>query len=503
MRFIDSILNRITMYRLVLYELLFLVGSACVLGFFGLLPYAPAAIIFSAGAIFFVSWVANKVFAYFYDAPSNIESTYLTALILALIITPAVGLVDTTFLAIAIPAALLAIASKYILAIRKKHIFNPAAFGVAATALLLGNGASWWVGTLFMIPFVLVGGFLVVRKLRRFDLFWSYLAAFFIATIAFNYQKSIFLIATVAIPHAFLYAPVFFFATVMLTEPLTMPGHKWLRIAFGALVGFLFVPQIHIGSFYFTPEIALLVGNLFAYLTGPKGKLVLTLIKKIKLSPTVYEFVFASPRPLAFAAGQYLEWTLPQRDPDARGMRRYFTIASAPEDGDIRLGVKFYKPASTFKSTLLSLNAGDSLVAGQLAGDFTLPRNKDEKLVFISGGIGVTPFASMARHLLATGEKRDIVHLYANRTPSDVAYGTMWKEAEESIGVRTVYAFSDAEGGPVCIDKLLVRREVPDFAERTFYISGPQAMVTDFNEMLIDMGLHRRRIKKDYFPGFA
>ena len=63
----------------------------------------------------------------------------------------------------------------------------------------------------------------------------------------------------------------------MLTEPLTAPTMRWPRIAFGALVGFLFAPNIHIGSFYFTPELALLVGNLFAFAVGPKGRFVLTL----------------------------------------------------------------------------------------------------------------------------------------------------------------------------------------------------------------------------------
>ncbi len=316
---IDSILNRITMYRLVLYELLFLVASACALGFFGVIAYSPAALLYSGGVIFFTAWIANEIFAYFFDAPSNPESTYLTALILVLIITPPHTLYDIAFLSIAIPAALLAVASKYVVAIHKKHIFNPAAFGVAGTALLLGSAASWWIGTPWMIPSVLVGGLLVVRKLRRFDLFFAYLAAFLVGLFAFNYQKSLYLIATITIPHALFYAPVFFFATVMLTEPLTMPHTKWLRVAYGALIGLLFVPQVHIGSWYLTPELALLFGNVFAYIVSPKEKLILTLLKKIRISHSVYEFVFANPYPLLFSAGQYLEWTLPHTSPDAQG----------------------------------------------------------------------------------------------------------------------------------------------------------------------------------------
>ena len=70
---------------------------------------------------------------------------------------------------------------------------------------------------------------------------------------------------------------MFFFAFVMLTEPLTAPATRTLQMLYGALVGVLFVPLVHVGSFYTSPELALVVGNLFAYLTGPKTNLMLTL----------------------------------------------------------------------------------------------------------------------------------------------------------------------------------------------------------------------------------
>ena len=62
-------------------------------------------------------------------------------------------------------------ASKYIFTIEKKHIFNPAAFAVAVTALAFGQTASWWIGgNIPMMAFVIVGGLLVMRKIQRFDL---------------------------------------------------------------------------------------------------------------------------------------------------------------------------------------------------------------------------------------------------------------------------------------------------------------------------------------------
>jgi ferredoxin-NADP reductase len=49
----------------------------------------------------------------------------------------------------------------------------------------------------------------------------------------------------------------------------------------------------------------------------------------------------------------------------------------------------------------------------------------------------------------------------------------------------------------------LVRAAIPDFRERTFYISGPQAMVKVLRHTLRRMGVRRSRIKVDFFPGFA
>ena len=174
---LDGMLNRLTMYRLVLYYLIFLVLAAAALSLFGLLPFQPLDFLASLAILVFVCWIANSAFAKVLKVPANTESLYITALILALIITPqspghslAAG---SMFL---LWAGVWAMASKYVLAIRRKHVFNPAAVAVALTAFTLNQAASWWVGTPAMVPFVLVGGLLVARKIARLDLVSSFLA---------------------------------------------------------------------------------------------------------------------------------------------------------------------------------------------------------------------------------------------------------------------------------------------------------------------------------------
>ncbi|MDO8576610.1 MAG: RnfABCDGE type electron transport complex subunit D [bacterium] len=504
-RIVDNFLNQITMYRLLLYYLIGLLAVAVGFSAAGILPYNPVYIIASAGFLAAVSWLFNAVVARIWKVPMNAESSLLTALILALIINPDKPSESFFFL---LWAVLLAMASKYIIAIRGKHVFNPAAFGVAATALFLDQSATWWVGgSLPMLPFVLVGGMLVVRKLRRSDLVLAFLGAAILATLAPVALEGGAILP--ALTTTLVHASLFFFAFVMLTEPQTTPPRRLGRILYGALVGFLFTPWVHIFSVYFTPELALLFGNVFSYLISPKFKAVLKLKEIREIATGTYEFVFAGRTP-KFSPGQYAEWTLASDASDARGNRRYFTLASSPTEQGVRLGVKFYDNPSTFKKTLANFTAGSMVLAGSIAGDFTLPRDKKQKLVFIAGGIGVTPFRSMVKYLLDSKEERDAVLFYSNKTEPEIAYRDLFDEAAAANPrFRVVYTLTDKTTPPSWtrergyVDAAMIEREVPDYKERTFYISGPNAMVTAFRDTLRHMGIPRHKIKTDYFPGFA
>ncbi len=501
---IDNLLNRITMYRLVLYYLLVLIGAAAFFSFFGILPFNPATLAFSTLLILGVCWAANIVFAKTFNATANVESVYITALILALIITP-VASTDYTGIGFLIFASVWAIASKYMFAIGKKHIFNPAAFGVALSALIIGQSATWWIGgNLFLLPLVFFGGLLIVRKTRRIDLVASF-AVVAVITIALTAPSGDYLTSVL---QTLLHSSFFFLGLAMLTEPLTMPPSWWLRVLYGSIVGFLFAPNIHLGSFYLTPEIALLVGNLFAYIVSPKGRFTLELVEKNNLAVGVYEFVFVPDRPVVFRPGQYLEWTFGHRFPDDRGNRRYFTIASSPTETTVRLGVKFYDPASSLKRALGVMKLHDTISASQLSGDFVMPRDPKKKMVFIAGGIGVTPFRSMAQYLIDTKESRSAVLFYSNRTAADIAYKDVFDRAAREVGWKTIYALSNEPTGVPGtysgqVDGALIAREVPDYKECVFYISGPHGMVEAFKKTLRGMGVPFWRVKSDYFPGFA
>ena len=505
LKFVDNLLNRITMYRLMLYYLIFLLGAAVILAFAGVLHYDPYALLFTTAFLLAASTLTNWIFAKSFDVPANAESVYISALILALIISPLQTYQDLWFLGW---AAVWAMASKYILAINRKHLFNPVAFAVALTYLTINQSASWWVGDAPMLPFVLLGGILIVRKIRRFDLVLSFLLVALAAILEFSWLGGGNLVAV--LQRTFLYSPFIFFACVILTEPLTTPPTRTLRIAYGVLVGFLFTPQIHIGSFYATPEIAILLGNVFSYLVSPKAKLMLRLKQKVRIAPDMFDFVFVPNRRLAFAPGQYMEWTLGHEEPDSRGNRRYFTLASSPTEDELRIGVKFYQQSSSFKQALLAMDKDTEIVAGQLAGDFTLPHDKNQRCVFIAGGIGITPFRSMLQYLLDRGERRPILLYYVNRTADDVVYTDIFNRALRELGVTTIYTITDTRHIPSWwkwrtghITPQMLAYDVPSYKDCLFYISGPKGMIDSFKSTLHQLGVNDAQIRTDFFPGFA
>src|SRR5947209_8310939 len=159
-------------------------------------------------------------------------------------------------------------------------------------------------------------------------------------------------------------------------------------------------------------------------------------------------FVFKPSHRLAFDPGQYMELTLAHQKPDSRGNRRFFTIASSPTEESLHLGVRFYSESSSFKRALYRIDSRTTIIAGQVAGDFTLPPDAGQKLVFMAGGVGITPFRSMLKYLLDEQQRRDIVLFYANRTADEIAYKDILSEAQTKLGIRVLCTLTNTEALP-------------------------------------------------------
>lgn len=505
MKYIDYLLDRVTMYRLVLYILIGMLLTGFLFMVFGLIPYNPIDLLFNTLLILALCWLTNQLFSLVFQASTNIESVYITALILALIIPPTSPFANLPLL---ITASVISMASKYILAFHKKHIFNPAAIGVLLASIVVGSPATWWVGTTLMVPVVLAAGFFLWRKVKKVDMVLTFILVSLLTLFVINLSKGSDWFTL--LNNMLLHSSFLFFAVIMLTEPMTMPPTYNLQLIYAAIVGVLFVPDIHLVSIYSTPELALIMGNIFAYIVSPKEKLLLTLKQKLRLSADEFEFVFTPDIKPTFEAGQYMEFTLPHPKPDTRGNRRYFTLSSSPTEETVEIGVKFAKQSSTFKYNLANMQPGSKLIAGQLSGEFVLPKDTTQKLVFMAGGIGITPYRSMIKYLLDKHESRPITLFYSNNTKDDIVYEDIFNQAQKELGIKVVYTLtkpdlvpSDWKGEVGFIDREMIETKIPDYKESYFYVSGPHVMVVAMEDVLHEMKVSSKHIKTDFFPGYV
>ena len=503
MYFIDKFLNQITMYRLVLYGLGILALISLVAAMLGKLFFTPEQLLISLVVLLVTCFGVNVVLAKIHKLPMNLESADITALILFFIMAPPESFQEVLTL---VAVGVIAMVSKYILAIKRKHIFNPAAVAVLIISLAGSGMAIWWVGSSVLLPFTLILGLLVVRKIRRFEVFGTFLVISLITLIMIGVGSGE--QTTDILSQAFVSWPLLFFGSIMLTEPATIPPAKHWQLVYGAIVGVLFSSQFKVGPLYSTPELALVLGNIFSFIVSPKIKLQLVLESSKRLSGDIHEFIFKSSQKFVFQAGQYLEWTLPRFYFDSRGNRRYFTIASSPTENTIHLGIRTFADGSEFKKQLVMMKPGQVVTAAQLSGDFILPTNKNTKLVFIAGGIGITPFRSMVKYLIDRKEKRDIILLYACIHPENFVYKDIFSTGQE-IGLTTEYIVTDKVNVPSdwtgqvgYIDEKLLQDAVPDYQRRTYFLSGPETMVKSYYTLLRSVGISKKQIKKDYFPGF-
>jgi glycine betaine catabolism B len=145
--------------------------------------------------------------------------------------------------------------------------------------------------------------------------------------------------------------------------------------------------------------------------------------------------------------------------------------------------------------------------ANVLAGDFTIPKNSNDKLIFIAGGIGITPFRSIIKNLVEQGSKKDIVMFYSAADPNEFVYKDIFKEAE-NFGVKTIYLLGSKEpvkswtGETGYLTEPMIKKYAPDFKDRKIYLSGPVAMVNNYKNLFTQMGASNTQMVTDYFPGF-
>ncbi len=215
-------------------------------------------------------------------------------------------------------------------------------------------------------------------------------------------------------------------------------------------------------------------------------------------SAAITTFHFIPERPVDYIAGQFIEVTLPHPKPDAKGVRRWFTLSSSPTEPAIAITVKYDAVVSSFKQALRHMKPGDIVHISDPLGDFVLPLDDSLPLVWIAGGIGITPFHSMATWLKDTSEKREIVLFHSIRDQAEAIFTDTMKQA----GIVEHYLTDTSAGETARLSAKTIVDTLADPSAAYYYISGPEQMVENLASGLQANGISRQLIITDVFLGY-
>lgn len=215
-------------------------------------------------------------------------------------------------------------------------------------------------------------------------------------------------------------------------------------------------------------------------------------------------FYFKPDRVVHYTAGQYIELTVPHKHPDERGTKHWFTLSSSPADGLLTITTKYASnKSSSFKKALFKLPVGTRLNMSQPMGDFVLPKLIQTPLVFVAGGIGITPFHSMLDWLADTHETRPIKLLYGVRTEDEIIFQDTFNKAgvQPTIVVSESSSAWGGERGSLSAE-LILGLEKPS-EDSLVYVSGPEPMVESLEKDLKKAGLKSSQLVLDFFPNYT
>jgi ferredoxin-NADP reductase len=240
------------------------------------------------------------------------------------------------------------------------------------------------------------------------------------------------------------------------------------------------------------------------------AKLTATLDGRERIADATYAFTFdLNGQPFSYKPGQTVDVTFP--DPpisDAAGNRRTFSLASAPGRDDILIASRVR--GSGFKRSLVEAPLGTALELDGPYGSFTLP-SKPADVVMLAGGVGVTPFRSMAEDAIERSLDHTLTLIHSNRAPEETPFLLEllnWATRNERF--RYVPTMTQAEKSARGWDgeRRRVNAESLDGwlpKERNaplYYVAGPERFVKGAVDALAAVGVDEERIRFEEFPGY-
>jgi len=221
-------------------------------------------------------------------------------------------------------------------------------------------------------------------------------------------------------------------------------------------------------------------------------------------APHVWTLTLEAPRgrPFHYAPGQFQFLRL--HGAEVPSEEHPFTIASSPaRSGRISLTIK---ESGTFTAGIGRVRPGDRATVHGPLGRFSHTLHTDEgDLVFVAGGVGITPLMSMLRYMRDRRESRRVLLAYASRSAADLLFTDELKAMQVGGNplLEVVHVLADAppawagETGKLDADRLV--RLCGGVEGKAFYLCCPPPMIAALMRGLRRMGVSPRRIHADYF----
>ena len=252
----------------------------------------------------------------------------------------------------------------------------------------------------------------------------------------------------------------------------------------------------------------------------------LTLLEKKKVEGTdMMSFKFdkqdkqegnESVETLNYTAGQYAYFDIGGVNNDPKGPIRHFTISSSPTESFIMISTRIRD--SPYKHRLSSLEEGVKVKVRGPEGKFVLHGDYSKPAVFLSGGIGVTPFRSMIKYATDKQLPVKIIMFDSNRNERNILYKNEFNEwVNTNKNLKIVFVITDEDGEKQSstssswtgergrIDKEMLTKHLSgdEINHAIFYVCGPPAMLNAMKSILEDnLKITKERIKVEEFTGY-
>jgi ferredoxin-NADP reductase len=220
-------------------------------------------------------------------------------------------------------------------------------------------------------------------------------------------------------------------------------------------------------------------------------------------------FSLEKPRQYEFRAGQFCFLNLPDIGfQDERGLRRHLSIASSPLEKELLFATKVSR--SAFKQTLKEMNLGDIITIESPLGTFLLPEDTSNPLVFLAGGIGITPFRSMMRYILDAHTSHIVTLFYSNRTPQEATFIDEFQSMADTHGhISFVPTMTRIESTSTLWSGLtgrltasMIREGCKEWRDAIYFIAGPPKMSESMKALLAEMDIQQHRVHVERFTGY-